>query len=83
MALECPIVSSDLPPLREAIDNTTALLVRVEDPGALASALCTTLKDRDSAQKRASAARQRFESEFTVESSARRITALYHKVTAG
>lgn len=82
MALECPIVASRLPTLQEAIDDSTAELVTPQDPTGLAQGLLTTLADRRAAASRARAARSRFEREYTIQVSARRMADLYSRVAA-
>lgn len=81
MALECPIVSSRLPTIMESVDDSTAETVVPDDTGDLARGLLATLSDRDTAARRASAARQRFEQEFTIQASAHRMAQLYSRVT--
>jgi glycosyltransferase involved in cell wall biosynthesis len=80
MALECPIVASRLPTLLETIDESTAALVASGDPDQLARTVVAVLADSSSAGTRARAARRRFEQDFTIEVSARRIADLYYRV---
>lgn len=80
MALECPLVTSALPAVREAVDSTTALLVPADDAFQVAAAVDTTLRDREAARARATRARRRFEQDFTVDSAARRTVDLYDRV---
>ena len=78
MALEAPIVASDLPAVREVItDGATALLVPPEHPEALAASLVNTLADPTGAASRARAARARFHGEYTIERIADRMHAFY------
>jgi glycosyltransferase involved in cell wall biosynthesis len=79
MALECPIVSSDLPALRETINESTAALVPAGKAAEFGTAVINVLNDRPGATARAYAARQRFEERFTVESSARQLALLYRR----
>ncbi len=65
MALDTPVVASDIPMVRDAIGDDAAALVPVGESGALADALARCLVDppRTSAQR----ARERFEQSFTPE----------------
>jgi glycosyltransferase involved in cell wall biosynthesis len=67
MALEVPMVVSDLPVYREAITDLSATLVPPDDPVALAEAILGVLADRPAAAERAGRARARFLERFTVE----------------
>jgi glycosyltransferase involved in cell wall biosynthesis len=80
MALEAPIVTSDLPTLRQTIDDTVAVLVRPDDAHALAAGILGVLDDPAAASGRAGAGRARFEAEFTIGSGARRMARLYGDV---
>jgi glycosyltransferase involved in cell wall biosynthesis len=80
MALECPIVCSRLPTLLETIDGSTAELVTPRSAGDLARGLVAVLADRRTALARAAAARARFEQQYTIEVSARRMARLYARV---
>lgn len=80
MALECPIVSSRLPTLLETIDGSTAELVSLRSARDLARGLVATLAGPPAAHARAAAARARFEQDFTIEVTARRMARLYRHV---
>jgi glycosyltransferase involved in cell wall biosynthesis len=67
MALEVPMVVSDLPVYREAITDLSATLVPPDDPVALAEAILGVLADRPAAAERARRARARFLESFMVE----------------
>lgn len=68
MAVEVPVVASDLPAIREVAGNPPVFeLVAPEDPAALARGIVRLLKDRARAEANAGAARQRFLDEFTVD----------------
>ena len=82
MALECPVVVSRLPVLLESVDDSMAELVSPGDEGDLARGLIDVLADRSAAAERARAARIRFEREFTIQISARRMADLYSRVAA-
>jgi glycosyltransferase involved in cell wall biosynthesis len=66
MALEAPIVASDLPAVREVVDDDTALLVPPARPDALAAAIMAVLADPEGAAWRAAGARERFLASFTI-----------------
>jgi glycosyltransferase involved in cell wall biosynthesis len=82
MALECPLVTSALPAVREAVDAGTAALVPPDDAPRLADAVDATLRDREAARARAARARRRFEERFTIEASAARTADLYRRAAA-
>ncbi len=67
MALEAPLVVSDLPPVREVLgDERQARFVPPERPDALAQAVLSTLDEPHDAARRAERARARFIERFTV-----------------
>jgi glycosyltransferase involved in cell wall biosynthesis len=80
MALEAPIVATDLVGVREVVGSTAAL-VPPEDPPALAAAVASAVLD-GTAQERAVAARERFLDRFTVERSASGMAAFYRRALA-
>jgi glycosyltransferase involved in cell wall biosynthesis len=82
MALECPIVTSGLPTILETVDPSTAEVVAPGRSDELAYALINVLQDPVSAAGRALAARERFERDFTIEVSARRMADLYFRTAA-
>ncbi len=80
MALEAPIVASDLPNVREAVTpGETALLVPPEAPDALAAGILEVLHDPASGGERARRARQVFLERFTVERVADGMLAFYDR----
>jgi glycosyltransferase involved in cell wall biosynthesis len=85
MALEAPIVASDLPAVREVVggDGERALLVPPDRPAALADALLRTLADPDAAAARASAARERFLEAFTLDRVADATVSFYDRALSG
>lgn len=84
MALEAPIVASDIPPVREILtDDATATLVQPEDALSLSDALIATLKDPDRAAMLASRARARFLDSFAVDGVAERMIGFYERTLAG
>jgi glycosyltransferase involved in cell wall biosynthesis len=77
MALEAPIVTSDLATLHQTVDDSVAVLVRPDDARALAAGIVRVLDDPTAATARAAAGRARFEAEFTIGTGARRMARLY------
>jgi glycosyltransferase involved in cell wall biosynthesis len=78
LALELPIVASDLPPIAEvAPHDEVALLTPPGDAVALARAIAATLDDAAGSQRRAASGRARFEQRYTIESVAEQMAALY------
>jgi glycosyltransferase involved in cell wall biosynthesis len=67
MAMEVPIVASDLPQVREVADESLARLVPPGDPAALASAICSTLRPASELERQLRSARNRFTSRFTTQ----------------
>jgi glycosyltransferase involved in cell wall biosynthesis len=66
MALECPVVVSDIPPLREVVDDESALFVPADDASALAAAVVSGLIDPERSRERAQSAYERFLAGFTI-----------------
>jgi glycosyltransferase involved in cell wall biosynthesis len=78
MALEAPIVASDVPPVREAVsDGVSARLVPPDQPEALAAAMVETLRDRAGAAARAARALADFQARFTIGRAADGMLAFY------
>jgi glycosyltransferase involved in cell wall biosynthesis len=68
MALEAPIVASDLPTTREILsDGVSARLVPPQEPGLLARAILDVFADTPSAERRARNARTRFVDRYTID----------------
>jgi glycosyltransferase involved in cell wall biosynthesis len=83
MALEAPIVASDLPAVREVVAHgDSALLVPPERPAELAEAVTATLADPAAAARRAARARERFLGEFTVDRVAEAMADCYRQALA-
>lgn len=78
MALEAPVVATDLPPVREVV-GTHATLVPVGRSDELARAVAATLADPADAAHRAALARQRFLSRFTIARVAAEMAAFYRR----
>jgi glycosyltransferase involved in cell wall biosynthesis len=84
LAIGLPIVASDLPVLREVVDDDEqALLVPVADPPALAAAISRLLDDPALRARLSSAAQCRYRERYTLERSAEGMVALYRRLTDG
>lgn len=84
MAAGVPIVTSDIPSHVGVIDHgTEALLVKPDDPAALAESLLAVLQDRNLAQRLARAARARAERELSPRDMIRRYLDLYAQALDG
>ncbi len=68
MALQVPIVASDIPPIRQTVaDEGNALLFAREDSAALAAAVVATLSEPDRARERTARAKARFDEHYTLD----------------
>jgi glycosyltransferase involved in cell wall biosynthesis len=84
MALEAPIVASDLPAVREVVtDEVTALLVPPDRPDALATVVAATLADPAAAVNRARRARRRFLEWYGIDRVADEMLRFYRHALAG
>jgi glycosyltransferase involved in cell wall biosynthesis len=84
MALEAPIVASDLPAVREVVtDEVTGLLVPPDRPDALATAVVTTLADPAAAAARGRRARRRFLERYQIDHVADEMLDFYRRALAG
>jgi glycosyltransferase involved in cell wall biosynthesis len=82
MALEAPIVATDIAPVREVLgDSGGAVLVPVDDAKALAAAVTAVLGDPRTGD-RARAARERFRERYTIDRVAEQMVALYERARA-
>lgn len=80
MALEAPIVATDLPNVREAVAHReSAILVPPEAPDALAAAIVATLDDPGRSRVRARTARRVFLDRFSIERTADGMVAFYER----
>jgi glycosyltransferase involved in cell wall biosynthesis len=79
MALEAPIVASDLPAVREVLGRDLAVLVPAERPQELAAAIVATLQDRAASARRAAAARRTFLESYEIASIAVATIAFYRR----
>lgn len=83
MALGLPIVASDLPAIREVVEERgNALLVPPAAPSGLARALAALLGDPIMARRFGARSREIFESRFTLERSVHAMIALYEKIAS-
>lgn len=82
MASGVPLVSADLPPVRDILDSSVALLVPPGDPKALAAAIEEIRKNPEDAKKRAQAAHQRVLSHTWDMRMMRVMDAFYERVTS-
>jgi len=80
MALELPIVASDLPPTREVLaDGARGLLVAAGNDAGLAQALARLGRDRALGEGLSRAGRRAFEQDFTIEASAERLLGVFER----
>ncbi|MYS78694.1 glycosyltransferase [Embleya scabrispora] len=78
MGVGTPIVTSDLPPVREITGaGDCAALVPPDSPEALATALVAALTEREKTAMRTEAAYRRFGEEYTIDSVCDRMVAFY------
>lgn len=77
MALECPVVASDLPVFAGVLDEHSAVLVPVGDAGALADGVIGTIRSPGPARERSARARTRFLDQYTLAGVARRMSDFY------
>jgi glycosyltransferase involved in cell wall biosynthesis len=82
MALELPVVVSDIPQTREVVSEDAALFVPVGAVDDLADAVTLTLQDRSGSAGRAARARDIFESRFTINAVTDQMTAFYNRALA-
>lgn len=80
MALETPIVATDLPGVREVVGDTgVARLVHEGQAGDLAAEIVDALTNDLANERRIARGRRRFEELFTTERVAARMIAFYHR----
>lgn len=79
MAMECPVVTTDIGPTREIVGDA-AVLVRPADPVDLARGILTTLTDSGKACKMAKAGRARFLQHFEMRRMRSEIQEVYEQV---
>jgi glycosyltransferase involved in cell wall biosynthesis len=83
LALELPVVATDIGCIREVLGDIPWPLVRVDDPIGLASSLETVLRGDASLAETASRGRQRFEHLFTASRAADGMAAIYAQALEG
>jgi glycosyltransferase involved in cell wall biosynthesis len=83
MALGLPIVASDVPAIKEVVEEgRNSLLVPRGDPDALARAVADLLDRADQREAFGRASRRRFEEHFTLDSVVPQMVELYRSVVA-
>jgi glycosyltransferase involved in cell wall biosynthesis len=82
MALETPVVASDLPMVRAAIGDHAAAFVPVDDAAALAGALANVLQHPEGARRASAAARARFDARFSPDAVVADLAEVYRRATA-
>lgn len=83
MAMEVPIVSTDVDGVKEAVTGgSTALLVPPMDSDSLAAGIEQLLVDSDLRLRLVRAARTRVESEFSFTARTRKVEDIYHQVVS-
>jgi glycosyltransferase involved in cell wall biosynthesis len=83
MALEAPIVASDIPQVREALDPSSAMLTAPGVEDDLALAIEHVVREPNEAKSRARRARERFLRDFTVQAVAPEMLSFYERALAG
>jgi glycosyltransferase involved in cell wall biosynthesis len=82
MALELPVVASDIPAVREVLGSDDgAVLVDPENAGALACGLKTVIENPALARELGRRGRRRFEAHFTLERIAGRMLDMYRNLS--
>jgi glycosyltransferase involved in cell wall biosynthesis len=83
MALQAPIVASDLPAVREVVtDGVSARLVSPENHEELATGIAATIQDQDGAADRAGRAQSEFLERFAVSKVAEPMVEFYDRALA-
>lgn len=81
MAARKAIVATNVGGIREIVaDGETGLLVPPRDPSAIATAVCTLLRESERKDRMGDAGRARVEREFTIQSTVRAYERLYQEV---
>jgi glycosyltransferase involved in cell wall biosynthesis len=81
LALETPVVASDLPAVREVFDGRAiGLIAPAGDSDGLAGAIATTIADHRATAERTVLGRERFLERYTADAAARGMIELYEKV---
>ena len=79
MALEAPIVATDLSPLHEVVTERTSVLVQPDEPASLGEAVARVLSETDASKERARRARADFESRFAIDRVGERMLSFYER----
>ena len=79
MALEVPVVASDLPQVREVLGSEAPWLVRPECPDLLATALTAAVEPSGPRARSVERARQRFHDSYTTKAVAASMLAFYER----
>jgi glycosyltransferase involved in cell wall biosynthesis len=82
MALGLPIVASDLPAIREVVDDENATLVPPAAPQDLADAIVRLRGDPARRARMGARSREIFQERFTLERSAKRMLTLFQRVAS-
>lgn len=83
MALELPVVASNIPALTEVVDDgVTGIVTEPGDAEGLASSVRRLLDDQALRTRLGTAARKRFDERFSLERSAARMVELYRSICA-
>jgi glycosyltransferase involved in cell wall biosynthesis len=82
MALEAPIVASDIAPLVEVLSGTGRLFAS-EDEQSLAQAIVASIEDHDRTRGLVATARERFLDHYTVDSIATQMRSFYERALEG
>jgi glycosyltransferase involved in cell wall biosynthesis len=82
MALEIPIVASNIPPISEVLAGT-GVLARPDDADALSDAIVAVLDHASATRRRVHAARQRFENQFTTDVIGSEMLTFYRRALDG
>ncbi len=79
MALETPIVASDLPQVREVVGDGCAMLVRAGDVDGFANAILECQEQRGATERRVERGFTMFGEHFTIADTARRMLGFYER----
>ena len=82
MALETPVVASDLPQVREIVSDECAILVRPGDVDGFTKAILECQEHRDATERREERAFITFGEHFTITETARRMIGFYERCLA-
>lgn len=83
LALEAPIVASDLPGIREVVDDDTARLVGSDQAADLATAIVSTVRNETGTRRRTALGRDRFRARFTIDAVTDEMVAFYRRALNG